>query len=69
VTLHAYDGEEAVIGGIDAGTVLLATRLSNPENGLRVRTGDEPPQRARPNGPRSGEGRPGTGRPTAQRGG
>ncbi|MEM9999550.1 MAG: HlyD family efflux transporter periplasmic adaptor subunit [Pseudomonadota bacterium] len=67
ITLFAFDGDEAVIAGVREGDVLLATRLSNAENGLAVRVGDEPPAR-----PRRPEGQNGQGatpeRPVAAQG-
>ncbi|MEO0920766.1 MAG: HlyD family efflux transporter periplasmic adaptor subunit [Pseudomonadota bacterium] len=41
IAVLAYDGAEAVISGVDAGAQVLATRLSNAENGLQVRTEGE----------------------------
>lgn len=54
VIVLAYDGDQAVISGVSDGSELLATRLSNAEDGTSVRTGDEP--QSRPGGQRPGEG-------------
>ncbi|MEO0542966.1 MAG: HlyD family efflux transporter periplasmic adaptor subunit [Pseudomonadota bacterium] len=41
VIVLAYEGDEAVVTGIDNGVQVLGTRLSNAENGLAVRIGDD----------------------------
>ncbi|MEL6435376.1 MAG: HlyD family efflux transporter periplasmic adaptor subunit [Pseudomonadota bacterium] len=58
ITLHAFDGSEAIVGGLDAGATVLTTRLSNADDGVAVRTGDEP---QRPRGERGESGDRGEG--------